>query len=179
MLEVYFSRKFSAFIAAASLAVTGLCVLGLTRIGPDAPVWVTLFMVLMTPLGVLGTAIGVRQLVQPPLMFSANRRGVTIHYEANRRKYGGAGVFLPWDIVGKLELTKVPVNDHHVAWVIRCVLTAAAPFPVQAHCVVWSSAWDEQTVVLDAYTGTVSMHKLLNRLRSLHRASSNAASSTT
>lgn len=176
MFKVYFSRKFSAFIAAASLAVTGCCLLASTRLGPGTPVLVTLFMVLMAPLGAWGCVIGIRQLVKPPLMFSADRRGVTIHYDANRRKYGGTGVFLPWDIVGDLELIKTPVSDHHVAWVIRCALTAPAPFPVQEHSVVWSSSWGEQTFFLDAYTGSLSMHELLKRLQSLHRTRLSGAS---
>ncbi len=104
MLKVYFNRKFSAFIAAASLAIVGFCLLGLRNFGPDLPLWPTLFIGLMVPIGIYGFIVGVRQLLHPPLMFSADRRGVTIHYNADRRVYGGPGVFLPWEIVGKLEL---------------------------------------------------------------------------
>lgn len=171
MLKVRFSRKFSAFIAAASLAVVGFCVLGLRNIGPDVPALVVLFVAFMALAGTYGSIVGVRQFLNPPLMFSADRRGVTVHYDANRRKYGGAGVFLPWELVGKLELVKVPVSDHHVAWVIRCTLTAPAPFPVEAHSAVWSRSWGELTFCLDAYTGTVAMQELLDRLRFLYQAS--------
>lgn len=172
MLKVYFNRKFSAFIAAASLAVVGFCMLGLRNIGPDFPLLPTLFLWVMVPAGLYGCIIGVRQFLHPPLMFSADRRGVTIHYDASRRKYGGTGVFLPWEIVGKLELVKVPVSQQHVAWIIRCALTAPAPFPVEEHSVVWSRSWGELTFCLDAYTGTVAMEELLERLVSLHKASS-------
>ena len=102
-------------------------------------------------------------------MYSADRRGVTIFYDADRVRFKDNGVFLPWGAVAGMTLEKRTsigaTHNRMYTWVIACALEGDAPFPVRKHSVAYSPQDGERVVCLDALTGTVSHQALLDRLR--------------
>ena len=166
MVTVYVSRKVSGLMAAVCLILTFICIITLMRTNMNLPVLVRVGLWLVALMMLYGTIIGVRQLINPPKMFYADRQGVMIYYESGRKRYTDKGVFLPWEIVANLTLEKLIVGGDHRGrtWVIYCTLNVPAPFPVQAHSSAWSNSWNDLTFCLDAYTGTVFKQELLDRL---------------
>jgi len=174
MVTVFVSRKFSWLIAAVCLVITSICVMTLMRTNLYLPPLVRVALWLFIPVMIYGSIVGVRQLLKPPKMFCADRKGVTIYHESRRNRYTDKGVFLPWEIVGNLTLEKLRVGGDPPGrtWIILCTLKVPAPFPVQAHSAAWSNSWNDLTICLDAFTGTVSKQELLDRLIPLWRAGS-------
>lgn len=176
MLKVYVSWKFSAFIAAVGLVMAIVCIIALNGAGPDLPYLARILLWVLLPAMFYGFIIGVRQLLNPPLMFLADRRGLTIHYEARRNRYTATGVFLPWESVADLALEKIRTGgEGGRSWIVVCTLNAPAPFPVRAHSVAWSNSWSDLTLSLDAFTGTLTKHELLDRLIPLWKSASASA----
>jgi hypothetical protein len=174
MLTVFVSRKISGFIAVGSLVMTLIGVGILMRTTLDLPLLVRAGLWLFVPAMAYGLITGVRQSLNPPKMFCADRRGVTIYYESGRKRYIEKGVFLPWKIVDNLTLEEIRVGgeDRGRTWIILCTLKVPAPFPVQAHSVAWFNSWSDLNICLDAFTGTVSKQELLDRLIPLWKAGS-------
>ncbi len=174
MLRIYFHRKYSGFIAAVSAVVATAGGIALARAGSTVPPVVQVagwFIILAMLWGII---VGVRQLLRPPLMYSADRRGVTIYYDADRIRFTGNGVFLPWRSVTGMTIEKrTAVGATHnraYTWVIACTLEGSAPFPVQKYSVAYSARDGERVVCLDAFTGTLSGQAMLDRLHSLWQA---------
>ncbi len=107
-------------------------------------------------------------------MYSADRSGVTIYYDADRIRYTGNGVFLPWGSVTGMTIEKRTsvgaTSNRMYTWVVACALDGDAPFPAQKHSVAYSPLDGERVVCLDAFTGTVSGQAMLDRLHSLWQA---------
>lgn len=175
MLNIYFHRKFSGFIAAGSAVVAISGGIGLVKAGNSMPVIVQLVGWLVILLMIWGIIAGLRQLRKPPLMYSADRRGVMIYYAADRVSFTGNRVFLPWTLVSGMALEKrigSGANSKRVyTWVIACALEDNAPFPVQQHSVAYKPQDGERVVCLDAFTGTVTRQAMLEQLQSLWQAS--------
>jgi hypothetical protein len=146
----------------------------LMRTNVDLPIFIRFILWLVGPLMLYGSIISVRQLLNPPKMFCADRQGVTIYFESGRKRYTDKGVFLPWKIVCDLTLKKLILPGYYQnrrsSWVIFCTLNEPAPFPVRAHSVEWSDSWNDLTICFDAFTGTVSKQELLDRLIPLWQA---------
>ena len=174
MLTVFVSRKFSGFIAVGCLVMTLISVGILMRTNLDLPLLVKIGLWLFVPAMMYGSITGVRQSLNPPKMFCADRKGVMIYHESRRKRYIEKGVFLPWEIVGNLTLEEIRVGGDHRGrtWVILCTLKVPAPFPVQAHSAAWFNSWTDLNICLDAFTGTVSKQELLDRLIPLWKAGS-------
>lgn len=170
MLNIYFHRKFSGFIAAACAVVAVAGGIAFARAGNAVPLFVQLFGWLIILLMVWGCLVGLRQILKPPLMYKIDRRGVMIYYDADRIRFGGNGVFLPWRSVTSLALEKRKcVNSDGSSaytWVIACALKDKAPFQVQQHSSAYSLQDGQQVVCLDAFTGTVSRQSMLDQLLS-------------
>lgn len=170
MLKIYFHRRFSGFIAAscAVLVVSGS--IGLMRAADTFPMVVQSVGWLIIAALTWGTIVGLRQLWRPPLMYSVDRRGVMIYYNAERICFAGNGVFLPWTAIAGMALEKrqsVGATRNRVyTWVIACTLQSKAGFPVPHHSVAYSPKDGDQVVCLDAFTGTVSKQAMLDQLRS-------------
>lgn len=168
MLNIYFHRKYSGFIAAASAVLVVSGGIGLARAGSTFPLVVQLVGWLVIAAMVWGIIVGLRQMWRPPLMYSADRRGVMIYYNSDRGIYNGNGVFLPWSLVTGMSLeerTAVGGTSKMLrTWVIACVLQGDAPFPVKEHSVGYSPKDGERVVCLDAFTGNVAGQAMLDRL---------------
>ncbi|AKU12011.1 hypothetical protein AzCIB_2116 [Azoarcus sp. CIB] len=169
-MQLVHSRRFiSAFLAACCGLLAAAAGFALVRAGGSLPAPVSGFAWLMVILMVVGLLIGLRDTWRPPLMYRADERGVTIFYQADRRRFAGPGVFLPWDSVTKLTLEKRICRGHTARkvniWVVVCALDREAPFPVAQH----SSACEDEDhlVCLDAVSGTPSGEEMLARLRNL------------
>lgn len=167
MQLVLYRRSNSAFLAACCGLWAAAAGFALVRGSGSLPAPVSGFAWLMVILMVLGLLIGLRNMWRPPLMYRADGRGVTIFYQADRRRFAGPGVFLPWDSVTKLTLEKrirrgLSARKVNI-WVVVCALDRKAPFPVEQH----SSACEDQDhlVCLDAVSGTPSGEDMLARLR--------------
>lgn len=174
MLNIYFHRKYSGLIFACSAVLVISGGTGLAKAGSTIPVFVQLAGWFVILLMVWGIIVGVRQLWRPPLMYSADRRGVRIYYVADRITFTGNGVFLPWTEVTGMALEKrtgTGANSKRVhTWVVACELKGNAPFPVQQHSVAYSPRDGERVVCLDAFTGTVTSQAMLEQLQSLWQA---------
>ena len=176
MLKIFFKRKFSALITACSLIVAGAGIFGLARTGNTFPVGVQVLGWLVVAVMLWGVVVGFRQLWRPPLMYSVDRRGVMIHYDAERILFGTAGVYLPWEIITGMTLEKRMTSggsgsNPMYTWVIACTLKGEAPFPVRQHSAAYDPKDKERVVCLDAFTGTISQQAMLDRLHSLWQAS--------
>ncbi len=171
MLHVYFHQKYSGFIAVVSAVVAAAGGIALTRAGSTVPLIVQVAGWLIILAMIWGIVAGVRQIVRPPLMYSADRRGVTIYYDADRARFAGKGVFLPWGWVTDMTLEKRTsvggTRNRMYTWVVACALESDASFPVQKHSVAYTPRDGERMVCLDALTGTVSHQAMLDRLHSL------------
>ena len=174
MVTVFVSRKFSWFIAAGCMVLTSICVVILMRTNLHLPLLVRVGLWLFIPAMIYGSIVGMRQLLKPPKMFCADRKGVTIYYESRRNRYTDKGEFLSWEIVNNLTLEEIRVGGDPPGrtWVIFCTLKAPAPFPVQMHSAAWSNSFNDLTICLDAFTGTLSKQELLDRLIPLWKAGS-------
>ncbi len=174
MLHIYFHRKFSGFIAAVSAVLAVAGGIGLARAGDSIPAIVQLAGWLIIMAMGWGIIVGVRQLLRPPLMYSADRRGVTIYYDADRIRFTGNGVFLPWRLVTGMTIEKRTAvgatSNRSYTWVVACTLEGSAPFPVQKHSVAYSPRDGERVVCLDSFTGSVSGQAMLDRLHALWQA---------
>jgi hypothetical protein len=168
MLKVYFNRMVSGLSLAGCLVVMFMCVVALIRAGTSIPyiaqtiIWIVLLAM------AAGVITSVRRLFNPPLMYSADRRGIMIYYDAKHNCYSNSGVFLPWDIVGNLTLEEIIGFDlgrnRAKSWVIVCKLKSSAPFPVRPHSPAWGTSWDDLTVSMNAENGTVTKQELLDSL---------------
>jgi len=172
MQLVHYRRANSAFIAAGCGALAAAVGFALVRAGDSFAAPVRGFAWVMVMLMVLGLLIGLRDMWRPPLMYRADRRGVTIFYQADRRRFAGPGVFLPWESVTKLTLETRIRRGHSVGKVnirvVVCALDRKALFPVGQH----SSAceYEDHLVCLDAVSGTPSGEEMLAGLQALWRA---------
>lgn len=174
MLNIYFNRKFSFIITACSAALAIAGGTGLAKAGSGLPVIVQVIGWILILLMVWGVIVGVRQLLKPPLMYRADRRGVMIFYAADTIKFTDGGVFLPWTLVTSMALEKRTgagaMNRRAYTWVVACQLKSDAPFPVQQHSVAYEPGDGQKVVCLDAFTGTLSGQAMLGELRTLWQA---------
>lgn len=171
MLYVYISRKLSGIIFLVFLALVLLGVIALAWTGTVLPLLVQVAGWLVIAIMIWGIVAGLGQLWRPALMYSADRRGVMIYYDAERIRFSARGVFLPWTLVSNLHLEERSVaGDSKKTWVIVCTLNGRAPFPVAAHSAAYDPQDGEEVVCLDAYVGNLSGEKFLDRLRLLWQA---------
>ena len=178
MLQVYFDRKFSGLIGVASLLLVVSGGFGLTKGGNSLPAVVQIVGWLVIAAMVWGVIVGFRQMWKPPLMFTADRRGVMIYYDAERVRFTDNGVFLPWMLVTGMQLEERTVpggisSNVKKTWVIACTLKDNAPFSVKQHSVAYNPKDGERVACLDAFVGTVARQELLDRLRPLWQAALN------
>ena len=175
MLKVYFSRRFSGFIALACLLLVVAGGLGLASSGKALPLIVQGLGWILIAAMAWGIFVGFRLLRQPTLMYAADRQGIRIYYDAQRICFAEPGVLLPWGLIKGMTLeerTVSPGGTHNrmKTRVIACTLNADAPFDVRKHSVAYCPADGEQVVCFDAFTGTVSGQALLDQLRPHWRA---------
>lgn len=174
MLKVFFGRGYSALIAGVCCLVLVGCIFGLLRDGGTFPAPVRI-MICLVGLGMFwGALVGFRQLLNPPLMFSADRRGVTINYNARSDSFSNPGVFLPWQNVAELELREVRAfvaTKPGTTWVVICSLKEPVPPPVAELAIKMEQASTGAAVCLDALSGSLKKQELLDRLRQLWQES--------
>lgn len=175
MLKVYFSRMLSGLSLTICLIVILFCVVALKRAGNGIPIVAQVIIWTVLLAMAVGVITSMRRLFNPPLMFSADRRGVMIYYNAKNISYSSTGVLLPWNIVDELTLEEIIGCDQGgkmgKSWVIVCKLKSAAPFPVREHSSAWSASWHDHTVCMNAQIGTVTKQGLLDGLIQLWHSS--------
>lgn len=173
MLHIYFHRKYSGLIASVSLVLVAAGGISLARASDTMPVILQVAGWAIIMLLFWGIIAGLRQLWRPPLMYSADRRGVMIYYDAERVRFTGEGVFLPWSLVASLALekrTSVGATRNRLnTWVIACALHDKAPFPVPKHSVGYTPQDGQRVVCLDAFSGTISGEEMLHQLLTLRQ----------
>ena len=175
MLDVYCSRMYSALITSASLIIMLCAVFTIVVPGSSIPLFIKIVMMLVAVASLWGLIAGVKRLVHPPLMFSADRRGIKIYFDSKTVSYTSLVRFLPWSIVSSLELKEVAVlgvRGRGRTWVIVCNLHTPASFPVKEHSIITDSSLSDMTVTLDALTGTVAKQELLDGLNKLRLSAS-------
>lgn len=173
MLKVHYSRLYSALMTLCFLMVLIICFVALARTDASTPIFVKVMVWIITPGMALGMVAGIRWFINPPLMFTADRRGITSHYDARAKyNYSSRGVLLPWDAVEKLELLQAYSVSGNLGkrWVIVCRLKSPPPFPVKEHSVATGPSWGESEFCLDADNGTVTKQNLLDMLTGLWRS---------
>ena len=175
MLKVYFSRRFSGFIAMACLLLVVAGGTGLAKAGSTLPMLVQVLGWLIIAAMAWGVIAGFRLLRQPALMYAVTSQGVRNYYDADRILFAEPGVFLPWELVAGMTLEKRNVSpggtgNRRRTWVIACALNGDAPFAVGKHSVAYGKNDGERIVCLDAFTGTVSGQQFLDQLQPYWRA---------
>ena len=149
--------------------------------GSSTPYLVKILMIFVAAASSCGLVVGIKRIVRPPLMLSADRRGIKIYFDSRTISYTSQARFLPWSIVSSLELKEVSglgMRGRTRTWVIVCNLNAPAPFPVKEHSVITDPSWSDLVVTLDALTGTVAKQELLDELNRLRSPAKNIRLST-
>ena len=179
LLQVHFRRALSGMIAGISFVLVVGGSLGLLRAGAEVPQPVQWVAWPLLALMLYGILVGVRQLIRPPLMFTANNEGIVTHYLSDQNTYTGAGVLIPWASISNMVLEKrrgttsgAGAGNRTDVWVIACTLKESTEFDVAKHSSGRCASDAQRVICLDAWTGTVRRDELLDRLLSLWRASS-------
>lgn len=180
LLQVYYRRALSGMIAGVSLVLVVGGGLALLRAGAEVPqpiqwvIWSILVLMLY------GIFVGVRQLIWPPLMFVANNEGIVTYYLSDRNAYTGTGLLIPWANISNIALEKrrgvvsgVGSGNRTDVWVIACTLKEDAEFDVVKYSTGRNKSDAQRIICLDAFSGTVRLQELLDRLHSIRKQDKN------
>jgi hypothetical protein len=165
------------FATACCAGVFILCIVGLGRIGADAPVFVRIMFWIVMPAMIWGGIAYSRRLLDPPLMYLADGRGVMIHCDTSRGTLPEEGVFLPWDIVAEMSFEERRgvgyMTNRTSIRVVKCTLSGDAPFPVGKHSVGYLPEDGNRVVCLDAFNGNISGQSMLEKIRPIWQSAIN------
>lgn len=171
MLHIYFSRKLALFATTGCAAVFFMCILAINRFNNDTPVFARILFWLMIPAMLWGFIAYLRRLLNPPLMYRVDRRGIMIFCDTSSSIIPKEGVFLPWSIVSDMayeERTGVGrMTNRAVICVIKCAVSEDAPFPVEKHSVGYLPQDGDRMVCLDAFNGNISKQTMLEQIKLL------------
>ena len=179
LLQVYFRRTLSGMIAGISVVLVVGGALSLLRAGAAVPQAVQWFAWSILLLMLYGILVGFRQLIRPPLMFTASNEGIVTHYLSNQNSYTGTGVLIPWSSISNMALEKrrgivsgVGAGNRADVWVIACTRKENAEVDVEKHRSGRCASDAQRVICLDAWAGTVRLDELQDRLLRLWHASS-------
>lgn len=171
MLQIYFSQKLALFATTGCAGVFFICTLGLNRLNDGTPMFARLMFWIMIPLMIWGFIAYLRRLLNPPLMYRADRRGVMIFCDALRNVIPKEGVFLPWNIVSDLcyevRIGRGGMTSRVSIPVIKCTLSGDAPFPAEKHSTAYLNDDVNRVVCLDAFNGNITKQAMLEQLKPL------------
>lgn len=174
LLQVYFRRTLSGMIAGISLVLVVGGGLSLLRAGADVPQLVQWVAWPILALMLYGILVGVRQLITPPLMLTANNEGIVTYELSARNTHNGAGTFIPWTDISGMALEKrrgavsgVGAGNRSDVWVIACTLKESAEPDGEQHRSGRQASDAQGEICLDAWAGTVRLDDLLDRLSAL------------
>lgn len=181
MLQIYFSRKLALFATTGCAVVFFMCILGLNRINDDTPMFARFMLWIMIPMMIWGFIAFLRRLLNPPLMYRADRRGVMIFCNTLRNIIPKEGVFLPWNIVSDMCYE---VRSGHGGMtnrvsipVIKCTLSGDAPFSAEKHSIGYLHDDLNSVVCLDAFNGDITKQAMLDQLKPLWQSAKKSQTS--
>ena len=171
MLQIYFSRKLALFATTACAVVFFICILALSRLNAHTPMFARLLFWIMIPLMIWGFVAYLRRLLNPPLMYRADRRGVMIFCDTSRNTIPKEGVFLPWSIVSdmcyEVRSGRGGMTNRVSIPVIKCTLSGDTPFPAEKHSTAYIIDDLNRIVCLDAFNGNITKQAMLDQLKLL------------
>jgi hypothetical protein len=171
MLQIYFSRKLAVFATTVCAGLFFMSILGLNRINDDTPLFARFTFWIMLPLMIWGFIAYLRRLLNPPLMYKADRRGVMIFCDTSRGVIPNEGVYMPWNIVYdmcyEVRIGRGGLRNMVSIPVIKCTLSGDAPFPVEKHSAAYLNDDRNRIVCLDAFNGNITKLAMLDQLKLL------------
>jgi hypothetical protein len=132
--------------------------LGLLRAGAEVPQPVQWVAWPILALMLYGIWVGVRQLIRPPLMFTANNEGIVTYYLSEHNTHTGSGDLIPWASISSMALEKrrgmvsgVGAGNRSDVWVIACTLKENTEFDVEKHSSGRYASDAKPEICLDAW----------------------------
>ena len=166
-LEVYWNRWWSLFMLVCFGVIFGICMAMAIASWPDRPVLFS-FAAIFTVLMAIGLWRSCKQLITPPLMFMADRAGITTYlFEGEYRE---TGYLVPWSKIESMEIVERRSaggdGGHNIMRTVALRLSATIEAATEVSA---GGSDDASTIHIDANTGTLRGNRLLAKLREMKR----------